>query len=72
MRRTNPDLIVHPDALWSTRSIARWSDYSLSMVTQHLINDPDFPKPVRWSDDGQPRWIAGQVMAFFGVVPTSG
>lgn len=63
------DVMVHPDALWSIRSIAKWSDYSYSTVANTFVNDPDFPKPVPQDGTRKPRWRAGDVMAFFGVDP---
>lgn len=67
----NPDIIVHPDALWSVSSIARWADYSVSTVKHDIITQETFPKPRRYSESGNPRWVAGEVMAFFGVTPSA-
>lgn len=61
------DVLVHPDALWSVASIAKWADYSYSAIAQDFITRPDFPKPVPRSDNRKPRWHARDVMAWFGV-----
>lgn len=63
------DIIVHPDALWSVASIARWCDYTVSAVKHDIITQDGFPKPRRYAINGKPRWVAGEVMAFFGVIP---
>lgn len=61
------EVLVHPDALWSIRSIAKWADYSYSAIAKNFITDPDFPKPAPQDGTRKPRWRAGDVMAFFGV-----
>lgn len=59
-------LITHPRALWSIRTIAKWGEYSVSHTAQQIVTHPDFPKPIRvLGDKGKPRWMAGEVMAFF-------
>ena len=57
--------IIHPDALWGVSSIARFADYSYSKVVRDIVPREDFPKPIRVTDGCQPRWIAGEVIAWF-------
>lgn len=65
------EILVHPDALWSIRSIAKWADYSYSAIAQNFVTQPDFPRPVPQDGSRKPRWRAGDVMAYFGVPASS-
>lgn len=56
---------IHPDAWWSTSTIARWMDYSVKRVEAKIVSDPTFPPPERFWDGAHPRWKAGKVMAWF-------
>lgn len=56
---------LHPDAWWSTSSIALWLDYSVSRVEAKVVNLPGFPEPEHFWEGAHPRWKAGEVMAFW-------
>jgi predicted DNA-binding transcriptional regulator AlpA len=51
--------------LWSVDTIAAYSGLSKSHVAQKIVVQPDFPTPIRVSDNAHPRWISGEVMAWF-------
>lgn len=58
-------LLMHPRALWSFAQIVLYSNFKYNYVVNFLSVQPDFPKPVRIGGKGQPRYIAGDVMAWF-------
>lgn len=70
-QKVSANPIVHPDALWSIASIARWADYTVSAVKQDIITQPNFPKPKRYAGNANPRYLAREVMAFFDVTPST-
>lgn len=61
--------IIHPLATWSASSIARFLDVSYSQAVQKIIPQDDFPRPLPLTENGQPRWIAGDVMAWRDARP---
>lgn len=51
--------------LWGYDQIAEYSGYSLSTLQQRICCLPDFPKRIQALPGAQPRWVAGEVMAWF-------
>lgn len=51
--------------LWSLATIANYAELSESHVAQKVVCKPAFPRPIRLDGSGHPRWLAGEVMAYF-------
>lgn len=51
--------------LWSLATIAAYAELSESHVAQKVVSKPGFPRPIRLDGNGHPRWLAGEVMAYF-------
>lgn len=51
--------------LWGLAEIADYSGYTLSTVQQNYVCKPDFPEAIRVERGAHPRWVAGEVMAWF-------
>lgn len=58
-------VLMHPRALWSYAHIALYSGYAYNYIVNDLSARIDFPKPIRASVGAQPRYRAGEVMAYF-------
>lgn len=58
-------LLMHERALWSYAHIALYSGYEYNYVLNDLSCRPDFPKPIRAVPGAHPRYIAGEIMAYF-------
>jgi predicted DNA-binding transcriptional regulator AlpA len=50
--------------LWSTTTIAERTDYTRRYVEENIVAHPDFPAPIRILENGKPRWLASEVIAF--------
>jgi hypothetical protein len=57
--------IFHPRALWSLEDIARYSQFSKSLLSGSVVCLPDFPSAIRVTETSHPRWLAGEVWEFF-------
>lgn len=56
----------NPRELWGYLEIAAYSKYEYNYVVNVIAAQPGFPKPIRAvAPRSQPRYIAGEVMAWF-------
>lgn len=52
--------------LWDTAKIAALTGYGRRYVQNRVVNQPDFPVPIRATgEDAKPRWVASEVIQWF-------
>lgn len=53
-----------PNRLWSTDDIAKYTGYSQSYVKNKIVNQPEFPAPIRLAKGSDRRWPPKKVIKF--------
>ena len=50
--------------LWTVKDIGAFGKWAPTYVAQSIVVLPDFPRPVRITENAKPRWVADQVRAW--------
>lgn len=58
------ETVTRLDPLLTVQDLAEIFQMSKDHVKQRIVTQPDFPKPIRLTKDGYPRYIASEVQAF--------